>query len=50
MPTAATIALDVNSGAAAYAVLQFAMNTQAINGRRGKGNFKFDYWGPQPKE
>jgi Zn-dependent M28 family amino/carboxypeptidase len=43
-------ALDVNADAVAYAVLQFAMNTQAINGTRGKGNFKFDHWGPQPKE
>ena len=44
------IALDVNADAVAYAVLQFAMNTQAVNGKRGKGNFKFDYWGPQPKQ
>jgi hypothetical protein len=28
--------------AVAYAVLQFAMNTQAINDKRGKGNFKPD--------
>lgn len=35
-------ALDVNSDAAAYATLQFAMNTQIINGERGKGNFKLD--------
>jgi Zn-dependent M28 family amino/carboxypeptidase len=33
-------ALDINSDAIAYAVLQFAMNTEAINGQRGKGNFK----------
>ena len=33
-------ALDVNSDAIAYAVLQFAMNTEAVNGKRGKGNFK----------
>ena len=33
-------ALDVNSDAVAYAVLQFSMNTQVVNGRRGKGNFK----------
>ncbi|MBK9703777.1 MAG: M28 family peptidase [Betaproteobacteria bacterium] len=39
-------ALDVNADAVAYAVLQFAMNTQAVNGRRGKGNFKPDHWGP----
>jgi aminopeptidase Y len=35
-------ALDVNSDAVAYAVLQYAMNTQDINGVRGKGNFKPD--------
>ncbi len=33
-------ALDVNSDAVAYAVLKYAMNTQEINGERGKGNFK----------
>ncbi len=33
-------ALDVNSDAVAYATLQYAMNTQAVNGVRGKGNFK----------
>ena len=33
-------ALDVNSDAVAYATLQFAMNTSAVNGVRGKGNFK----------
>ena len=38
-------ALDVNSDAVAYAVLQYAMNTEEINGQRGKGNFKPDYWG-----
>lgn len=32
-------ALDVNSDAVAYATLQFAMNTSAVNGQRGKGNF-----------
>ena len=40
-------ALEVNADAAAYAVLQFAMNTQAVNGKRGKGNFKPDHWGPR---
>lgn len=40
-------ALDVNADAVAYAVLQFAMNSQAVNGKRGKGNFKPDHWGPQ---
>ena len=33
-------ALDVNSDAVAYGVLQYAMNTQEINGVKGKGNFK----------
>lgn len=33
-------ALDVNSDAVAHSVLQYAMNTQDINGERGKGNFK----------
>lgn len=32
-------ALDVNSDAVAYAVLQYAMNTSDVNGQRGKGNF-----------
>ena len=39
-------ALDVNSDAVAYSVLQYAMNTQGINGVRGKGNFKL----PPPEE
>jgi hypothetical protein len=30
----------VNADAVAYATLQYAMNTQAVNGVRGKGNFK----------
>lgn len=33
-------ALDINSDAVAYSVLQYAMNTEAINGVRGKGNFQ----------
>ena len=33
-------ALDVNSDAVAYSVLQYAMNTSDINGIRGKGNFQ----------
>lgn len=33
-------ALDVNSDAVAYSVLQYAMNTSDINGLRGKGNFQ----------
>ncbi len=34
------LALDVNADAVAYATLQFAMNTEVVNGQRGKGNFK----------
>lgn len=33
-------ALDINADAIAYATLQYAMNTQDVNGQRGKGNFK----------
>jgi Zn-dependent M28 family amino/carboxypeptidase len=33
-------ALDQNSDAVAYATLTYAMNTESINGLRGKGNFK----------
>jgi Zn-dependent M28 family amino/carboxypeptidase len=33
-------ALDVNSDAIAASVLQYAMNTEAVNGVPGKGNFK----------
>jgi Zn-dependent M28 family amino/carboxypeptidase len=44
-------AFDVNSDAVAYATLQFAMNTEDVNGVRGKGNFKpdpdSDYMGSQ---
>ena len=32
--------LDLNADAIAYAVLQYAMNTQAVNGEKGQGNFK----------
>ncbi|MGW8249512.1 MAG: M28 family metallopeptidase, partial [Anaerolineales bacterium] len=35
-------ALDVNSDAIAYATLQYAMNTEDVNGMRGKGNFQLD--------
>jgi hypothetical protein len=31
---------DVNSDAVAYGVLQYAMNTEEINGVKDKGNFK----------
>ena len=34
------LALDVNSDAVAYATLQYAMNTEEINGVKGKGNFQ----------
>ncbi len=33
-------ALEVNSDAIAYAVLQYAMNTADVNGKKGKGNFQ----------
>jgi Zn-dependent M28 family amino/carboxypeptidase len=33
-------ALDINSDAVAYAVLEYAMNTESVNGEKGKGNFK----------
>lgn len=32
-------ALDTNIDAVAYATLLFAMNTESVNGQRGKGNF-----------
>ncbi|MGH3136974.1 MAG: M28 family metallopeptidase [Gaiellaceae bacterium] len=35
-------ALDVNSDAIAYSVIQYAMNTTDVNGVKGKGNFKVD--------
>jgi aminopeptidase Y len=33
-------AFDVNSDAVAASTLQYAMNTQWVNGKKGKGNFK----------
>ena len=33
-------ALDIDADAVAASTLQYAMNTQEINGKRGKGNFK----------
>jgi len=33
-------AFDVNVDAVAFAVLQYGMNTQVVNGKKGKGNFK----------
>jgi aminopeptidase Y len=35
-------ALDVNSDAIAYSILQYAMSTSDVNGAKGKGNFKLD--------
>jgi Zn-dependent M28 family amino/carboxypeptidase len=42
-------ALDVNSDAVAAAVLTYGMNTESINGEKGKGNFKLmnQDFGPQ---
>jgi Zn-dependent M28 family amino/carboxypeptidase len=34
--------LDLNSDAVAASTLQYAMNTEAVNGEKGKGNFKPD--------
>jgi Zn-dependent M28 family amino/carboxypeptidase len=39
-------ALDINSDAVAYSILQLGMNTEAVNGEKGKGNFKPDNSGP----
>ena len=39
-------ALDGNADAIAHAVITYAQNTEAINGVRGKGNFKPDPAGP----
>jgi Zn-dependent M28 family amino/carboxypeptidase len=33
-------AFAVNSDAVAFSVLQYAMNTELVNGVKGKGNFK----------
>jgi Zn-dependent M28 family amino/carboxypeptidase len=41
------VALDTNSDAIAYAVLQYVMNTSDVNGVKGKGNFKVN---PVPAE
>ena len=38
-------ALDVNSDAIAYSVLQYAMNTADVNGKPGKGNFPVQHGG-----
>lgn len=34
------LALELNSNAVAFATLQYAMNTETVNGVRGKGNYK----------
>ena len=39
-PGRGLIALEINSDAIAYAVLQYAMSTEDVNGQRGKGNFR----------
>jgi Zn-dependent M28 family amino/carboxypeptidase len=41
-------AYDINADAVAASTLQFAMNTEAVNGERGKGNFKPE--GPRPSK
>ena len=44
-------AFDVNSDAVAFSTLQYAMNTDSINGVRGKGNFQLDPGvGPMPSK
>ena len=43
-------ALDNNSDAIAYAVLQYAMNTSDVNGVKGKGNFFVPPVEPQPTQ
>ncbi len=42
-------AFDVNVDAVGYAVLQYAMNTEAVNGVRGKGNFRQDVPAYEPE-
>jgi Zn-dependent M28 family amino/carboxypeptidase len=41
-------ALDANADAVAFGVLKYAMNTEEINGVRGKGNFKLQNVPPDP--
>ena len=43
-------ALDNNSDAIAYAVLQYAMSTSDVNGAKGKGNFFVPPVEPQPAQ
>ena len=32
--------LELNAKAVAFSVLQYGMNTEAVNGKEGKGNFR----------
>jgi len=41
-------ALEINADAVAYSVLQYGMNTEAVNSERGKGNFKMPPAEPGP--
>jgi len=43
-------ALDTNSDAIAYAVLQYAMSTADVNGQKGKGNFQVAPIDPLPAQ
>jgi len=43
-------ALDTNSDAIAYAVLQFSMSTADVNGQKGKGNFQVAPIDPLPAQ
>lgn len=43
-------ALEINSDAVAYSVLQYSMNTEAVNAERGKGNFKMPPMETEPVE
>jgi Zn-dependent M28 family amino/carboxypeptidase len=41
-------ALEINSDAVAYSVLQYGMSTEVVNAERGKGNFKMPPGEPGP--
>ena len=41
-------AFDVNTDAVAYSVLTYAMSTKGINSVKGKGNFQFPAFDPNP--
>ena len=49
-PGRGLIALDTNSDAIAYAVIQYAMSTADVNGVKGKGNFKVPTIDPLPAQ